>query len=35
MGIVLVFLLGATPVFSNTHVKLMGDTGWRPIPVLG
>lgn len=30
MGIVLVFLLGATPVFSNTHVKLMGDTSVWP-----
>jgi len=25
MGFVLIFLLGAAPVFANTHVKLMGD----------
>jgi hypothetical protein len=30
MGIVLVFLLGATPVFANSHIKLMGDTSVWP-----
>lgn len=30
MGFVLVFLLGATPVFANTHIKLMGDTSVWP-----
>lgn len=30
MGIVLVFLLGATPVFANTHIKLLGDTSVWP-----
>jgi len=30
MGFVLVFLLGAAPVFANTHIKLMGDTSIWP-----